>query len=176
MIKYIAVTILIFNFLLFGSAFNQEQIREIRKDRIEPRPEMIHEMGHPFEVLMQIKGMIECNAYWKESIGLGKIGVVEFRDGSQTSVVQKVPSGFKTETIQILIDLRHARPVFDWFKRWARGKGTKKDVRIILINPHSQEKYHINLKQTWPSQLKVVLHPPHQPRLLIFLEADNVLI
>jgi len=174
--KKIIVGIVMLWFLFSGLTYSHKQIEEVQKGGTEPVPEMIHEMGHPFEVFIEIKGMIECIAFLPKGIGLGKISVTEFRDGSESSTTRKMPSGFKIESIEILIDLRNARPIFDWFKKWAKGKGNKKNVKITLINPHSKEKYQINMVQTWPSQLKVILHPPHQPRLLIYFEAEDVLI
>lgn len=172
----IIVNILMFWFLFYGLIYSQEQVEEIQKGGAEPVPEMIHEIGHPFEVVMEIMGMIECNAFLKNGIGLGKISVIEFRNGSESSITRKIPADFKIESIEILIDLRNARPIFDWFKKWAKKKGNKKNVKITIINPHSKEKYHINMVQSWPSQLKIILDSPHQPRLLIYFEAEDVLI
>ena len=174
--KKIIVSIVMLWFLFYGLTYSQQQNEEIQKGGTEPVPEMIHEMEHPFEVFLEIKGMIECNAFLKKGIGLGKISVIEYRNGSESSTISKIPSGFKIESIEILIDLRNARPIFDWFKKWAKRKGNKRNVKITLINPHSKEKYQINMVQSWPSQLKVILHPPHQPRLLIYFEAEDVLI
>lgn len=172
----IIVIIMMFWFLFYGLTYSQKQIEEIQEGVVEPVPEMIHEMGHPFEVVMEIMGMIECNAWLRNGIGLGKISVIEYRDGSESSITRKVPADFKIDSIEIMIDLRNARPIFDWFKKWTKKKGNKKNVKITIINPHSEEKYHINMVQSWPSQLRIILDPPHQPRLLIYFEADDVLI
>jgi phage tail-like protein len=104
-----------------------------------------------FRFRVEIEGIQQAG--FRECSGLGShIEVVEYREGSDSSSVRKLPGKVTYPDITLKWGVTVSRELYDWHLAVIKGQLQRKSGAVILLDADGTEKVRWNFSNAWPSR------------------------
>ena len=105
-----------------------------------------------FNFIVEIDGL-DANAVagFMEVSGLeAEVGVIEYREGGDPTVVRKLPGLRKYSNITLKRGYTDSRALYEWWKETVDGQTHRRNGSIILLNETREPAVRFNFLQGWP--------------------------
>lgn len=104
-----------------------------------------------FRFRVEIQGFQQ--AAFRECCGLGsRIEVIEYRDGSDTGAVRKLPGRVSHPDIVLKWGVTSSNNLYNWHRAAIQGQLQRTTGAVILLDDAGTEQVRWNFYEAWPSQ------------------------